>query len=203
MPINLLFDLANYTPADASPVQANLQQIEQYLNQEVITRDGLVAMTAALRLFNSTPLNDLDAASKGYIDALVNMWRPHGSTVATSQSTSSAVFTDLATVGPVVTLETGTLVRLTLAGTLSVTAPLDGKTALMSVAISGATTTAAGTAFVPSLLWNDSIATYVPDSRIVAVNAGTNVFTAKYMLQTSSGGTATFSGRHLVVERLN
>jgi hypothetical protein len=71
MPINLLFDLANYTPADASPVQSNLQQIEQYLNQEVITRDGLVAMTAALRLANSTPVNVLDAASKGYIDGLI------------------------------------------------------------------------------------------------------------------------------------
>lgn len=69
MPINLLFDLANYTPADASPVQANLQQIESYLNTEVITRDGLTAMTSALRL-SGDPVNPLDAASKQYVDAI-------------------------------------------------------------------------------------------------------------------------------------
>jgi microcystin-dependent protein len=68
--IDLQYDLVNYTPASASPVEANFNRIEQHINQEVIERGGTVAMTAQLRLVGD-PVNDLDAAPKQYVDQVL------------------------------------------------------------------------------------------------------------------------------------
>jgi microcystin-dependent protein len=68
--IDLQYDLANMTPADANPVEANFNRIEQYTNQELIERDGSVAMRAQLRLFGD-PVNALDAAPKQYVDQIL------------------------------------------------------------------------------------------------------------------------------------
>ena len=70
MPLSLQYDLVNDTPASASPIEANYNLIEQYVNQDVITRDGATAMSAQLRLLGN-PVNDLDAAPKGYVDAIL------------------------------------------------------------------------------------------------------------------------------------
>ena len=70
MPLDLQYDVINDTPASASPVEANYNRIEQYINQEVITRDGVTAMTAQLRLIGN-PVSDLDAAPKSYVDAML------------------------------------------------------------------------------------------------------------------------------------
>jgi microcystin-dependent protein len=68
--LDLQYDLQNYTPASASPVEANLDRIEQHVNQETIERDGTVAMRAQLRLAGD-PVSNLDAAPKQYVDQIL------------------------------------------------------------------------------------------------------------------------------------
>ena len=68
--IDLQYDLINYTPASASPVEANFNRIEQHINQEVVERGGTVAMTAQLKLVGD-PVADLDAAPKQYVDQVL------------------------------------------------------------------------------------------------------------------------------------
>jgi microcystin-dependent protein len=68
--IDLQYDLINYTPASASPVEANFNRIEQHINQEVVERGGTVAMTAQLKLVGD-PVAELDAAPKQYVDQVL------------------------------------------------------------------------------------------------------------------------------------
>jgi microcystin-dependent protein len=68
--LDLQYDLVNYTPANAAPPEANFNRIEQHTNQELIERDGTVAMRAQLRLVGD-PVNDLDAAPKQYVDQVL------------------------------------------------------------------------------------------------------------------------------------
>jgi microcystin-dependent protein len=79
MPLDLQYDIVDDTPAAAGPVEANFNRIEQYINQEVIARDGHVAMIAQLRLVG-LPVSELDAASKSYVDAVlpVGVVMPYG-----------------------------------------------------------------------------------------------------------------------------
>jgi microcystin-dependent protein len=76
--LNYQYDLQNLTPANASPVEANFTRTEQHINQEVIERDGSVAMRAQLKLVGD-PVSALDAAPKQYVDqvlpiGLITMW---------------------------------------------------------------------------------------------------------------------------------
>jgi len=68
--IDLQYDLINYTPASASPPQANFNRIEQHINQELIERGGTVGMTAQLKLVGD-PVAALDAAPKQYVDQVL------------------------------------------------------------------------------------------------------------------------------------
>jgi len=68
--VNLVFDLANLTPADANPPEANFNKLESHINSEVIERDGSVSMRQQLRLVGD-PVNDLDAAPKQYVDQVL------------------------------------------------------------------------------------------------------------------------------------
>lgn len=68
--LNLAYDLSNLTPANANPVQSNFQRIEQFINTELINRDGSVAMTQQLKLV-ANPVAPLDAATKQYVDLLL------------------------------------------------------------------------------------------------------------------------------------
>lgn len=70
MPIDLQYDIVDNTPAAAGPVEANFNRVEQYINQELIARDGHVAMTGQLRLFGP-PISELDAAPKSYVDQVL------------------------------------------------------------------------------------------------------------------------------------
>jgi microcystin-dependent protein len=81
--VDLQYDLVNYTPASASPPQANFSRIEQHVNQELIERDGTVAMRAQLQLVGD-PVNALDAAPKQYVDQVlpVGIIMMYGGTVA-------------------------------------------------------------------------------------------------------------------------
>jgi microcystin-dependent protein len=62
--------IQNNTPADAAPVQQNYAYIEQFINSELINRDGSVAMVAPLAL-SGDPVNPTEAATKGYVDAII------------------------------------------------------------------------------------------------------------------------------------
>jgi microcystin-dependent protein len=70
MALDLQYDLVNLTPANASPVEANFNRIESYINTDLIARDGSSAMTAQLQLVGD-PVNPLDAAPKQYVDAVL------------------------------------------------------------------------------------------------------------------------------------
>jgi microcystin-dependent protein len=63
-------DILNNTPADAAPVEENYNYIQQYVNTNVILRDGSVAMTGQLTLVGD-PVSDDDAARKAYIDTFL------------------------------------------------------------------------------------------------------------------------------------
>lgn len=68
--LDLTYDIVNYTPATASTVDANFNAIEQFVNQELIERDGTVAMRAQLKLLGD-PVSALDAAPKQYVDQVL------------------------------------------------------------------------------------------------------------------------------------
>jgi len=119
-----------------------------------------------------------------------------GATVATSQTTTSTSYTDLATSGPAVTLTTGTT-AFVIVTTYSYNAT-SGAATYMSFGVSGATTIAAGDSTSVSLLgmktggqeWSNS-AVYP-----VTLTAGSNTFTSKYK---TSSGTGTFANRSIIV----
>lgn len=122
---------------------------------------------------------------------------PKSATVATSESTSAGTFGDLATLGPTVSIVTGTTAIVVMTASLS--ASVANGYAVMGFAVSGATLVGANTA--QSLFYqafgagtgNQISAAYLA----TGLTPGTNVFTAKYYV--SGGGTATFSARNLVV----
>jgi microcystin-dependent protein len=79
--IDLSYDIENYTPADAGPVDVNFDRVEQHINQELIERDGTVAMRAQLKLVGD-PVAPLDAAPKQYVDQVlpIGIIMMHGGT---------------------------------------------------------------------------------------------------------------------------
>ena len=116
--------------------------------------------------------------------------------ISTSQATTSTSYTDLATVGPTVTLTTGTKVLVI----LSTLMPADSQNGQnrMSFAISGATTLAASdnNALIPS--YNSTREDpQCSLARFYTVTAGSNTFTAKYA--SSNGNSFRFLNRELTV----
>lgn len=115
-------------------------------------------------------------------------------TVATSQTTTSASFTDLATSGPAVTLSTGTTAVVTITCTaFNATATNNSD---MGFAVSGATTVAASTNFA-IITAGSTQSSYGMTFLITGLTPGLNIFTAKY--SSPSGTTATFSNRRITV----
>lgn len=64
-----LTNIANGDPASATPVDGNFDTLATFVDQELVNRDGSVAMVGELTLSSSTPSGGLVAASKGYVDA--------------------------------------------------------------------------------------------------------------------------------------
>ncbi len=80
-----LRNIVNNTPADASDVAWNYSTIEGFVNSELLNRDGSVAMAGGAQLsLSGNPVNDLDAVSKQYVDAIqpVGMMVDYGGDVA-------------------------------------------------------------------------------------------------------------------------
>lgn len=118
--------------------------------------------------------------------------KPTGATVATSQTTTSTSYADLATVGPAVTVTTGTSALVIISADL--TAPA-GDNAFMSVAVSGASTVAAADSKALKMT-NTNTSQKSRVMLITGLTAGSNTFTAKYRV---GSGTGTFVYRELVV----
>ncbi len=117
-------------------------------------------------------------------------------TVATAQTTSSTSYADLATVGPSVTMTTGTKALVI------VSAAIDNNTiggqAITSAAVSGATTLAASD--TRALINRTSTANYTMAASysilLTGLTAGSNTFTMKYRV---AAGTGAFQDRTITV----
>jgi hypothetical protein len=118
-------------------------------------------------------------ASTAYVDA--------------GETTTSTAYTDLATVGPSVTIVTGTSALVFIDAELFI---VDTGSAKMSVAVSGASTIGADD---NRALVNPAVNTIAAGfmALYVGLTAGSNTFTAKYKTQTA--GTVQFGRRRLVV----
>ena len=117
--------------------------------------------------------------------------------VATNETTSSTTYTDLATVGPSVTLTTGTSVIVWIQTTMYRTT--SGNSAYISVAVSGATTSAAtdarstnATEFGANGALSISTVVY-----ITGLTPGSNTFTMKYKID--GGAAYNYYNRNIAV----
>lgn len=128
----------------------------------------------------------------------ITMRTPQSNTTAASQTTTSTSFADLATIGPIVTITTGTSAFVIISARMSNNTA--NSNTVMGFAVSGATTIAANSG--DDCLWFEDDGTSATGrastvSFITNLNAGSNTFTAKYLVQTPSTGT--FSDRSLAV----
>jgi hypothetical protein len=116
--------------------------------------------------------------------------------VETSQTTTSNPFTDLATVGPSVSMQTGTKAVAWVHS--EIFNNTGGQYSTISVAVSGATTIAASTGVNLGPLNTGTIPIDVAGMMMFAgtLTAGVNVFTCKYSV---NSGTGTFGRRRLTV----
>lgn len=117
--------------------------------------------------------------------------------VATAQTTSSTSYTDLATVGPQVSVTSvGTRALILFAARLRNTSGTAGTGC--TVAVSGATTLAAADA--NGAMWTDFVNAGFDDEKMqfmfATINPGLNTYTMKYR---ASAGTAQYSVRRMYV----
>jgi hypothetical protein len=117
-------------------------------------------------------------------------------TIDTSETTTSTTFVDITTVGPQVTLTTGVLALIFYAAQMNNSTV--GSASLVSWAVSGATSVAAGDATSINI---DAAATFqdvraADVRRATGLTAGSNTFKLQYRV---SANTGTFLRRHLVV----
>jgi len=114
--------------------------------------------------------------------------------VTTAQSISSSTYGDLTTVGPSVTLTTGTKALVIIGANIT---PASGWWADMSYAVSGATTVAVNNQWRVRVFDGSGDQQSFASTQ-VSLNAGSNTFTAKYA-DTSNGNGATFANRYIIV----
>ncbi len=117
-------------------------------------------------------------------------------TVTTLETTASTSFTDLATSGPAVTVTTGTNALVFVACEMSNGGA--GNTCSMDYGVTGAHSRSAGTATALKITSNAADDRYAA-SRVflqTSMTAGSNTFTAKYVV---SAGTGTFRDRRILV----
>jgi len=146
---------------------------------------GEIVTAATLNTYVKDNLLDLDRRTTALT-----------STVATAETTGSTAYTNLITVGPAVTVTTGSQAVVLLTCTTSENTA--AANAWMSYAVSGATTTAPNDGL--GLTAQNSTAN-IADARTVAIlhtglTPGSNTFTAKYRV---TSGTGTFTQRKLIV----
>jgi hypothetical protein len=140
--------------------------------------------TGAGQLFVSTAANAIAART------------PSGTIILTAVTTASTSYTDLATVGPAVTVTTGTQAIVIVSGQLSNATA--GQSALMSFDVSGASTVAASDNRALRVVSATASAS-LEASRVNILNLtpGSNVFTCRY--RANASGTASFDTRNILV----
>lgn len=121
---------------------------------------------------------------------------PSASTVTATETTTATSYSALTTAGPAVTVTTGPTVLVSFG--CSVSNDTAGANVFTSYALSGANTAASNDNWS---MGNAASATARPmvASRVkmeTGITAGSNTFTMQYRV---SGGTGTFSGRHIAV----
>lgn len=159
-------------------------QFNQYVRDN-LNETAPAKATAASQIFVSTGVNAITTR------------QPSTAAVATNQSTTSASYTDLATVGPSVSVVTGTI-ALVWFGAAQAHSSSDNETAC-SVAVSGASTVAANNAWQHS---TDGVTAgnYTRGTSFhvfTGLTPGTNNFTMKYRVGVS--GTGSFQNREIAV----
>jgi hypothetical protein len=141
--------------------------------------------TAAGRIFVATAANAIAERAVGHASVL------------TQQTSASASFTNLTTVGPTATITTGTTVICVLSTLQRVDAA--GSFAYMGVEVSGASTVAAtdseSVVYESGAAADNSQMSYV--FPLTGLTAGSNTFTAKYKV--AGGGTGTWQNRRIVI----
>jgi hypothetical protein len=149
------------------------------------TRDNLnqtapALVTTAGQIVVSTAANTLAART------------PTAGFITTGQTTVSASYTDLTTVGPVVTVTTGTQAIVSIAISFANSGSF---TNWSSFAVTGSTTIASLDSMSVSLLTASFVnagATFL----VTGLTPGSNTFTQQYKV---NGGTGTFANRRLFV----
>jgi len=122
---------------------------------------------------------------------------PSTNAVSATEGTTSTTYTDLTTVGPTVSVTTGTSALVAI--TSGMTQSAVGGYCNVSVVISGASSIAAGTSvlnFRSGATNQQMVASHF--SMMTGLTAGTNTFKMQYNAG-AAGGTATFFNRQLVV----
>lgn len=158
-------------------------EFNQYVRDNLLETAPAKA-TAANRIFVTTGANAITERAIGTAQ------------VTSAQSTSSTAFTDLATVGPAVTITTGTLALAWWSAQMDSNTATDAN--LMGIAVSGATTIAAtsDTALILRAVDAPNFTQQAAMAAYFSLTPGSNTFTAKYA---TGGGTGRFDERKLLV----
>ena len=147
------------------------------------------------------PSSAQDVATKNYVDSSFNK-AISGTTIPTLQNCgNTASYIDLATVGPSVTITTGTTAIISISTTVQESAN-DTTQAWMSFAVSGASTIPASDTNSITCSMTSISGVFGSISRtmkITGLTAGSNTFTAKYKATCLGSGVIQFSNRDLVV----
>lgn len=154
-------------------------QFNQYVRDN-LNMTAPAVVTAAGQIVVATAANAIAARTPG------------GQSVATSQTTTSTSYTDLATVGPTLTVTTGTQALVWFAALISNSGANSSR---MSCAVSSASSVAANDAWA-AINVGTSALRFASVHLFTGLTAGSNIFTAKYDV---SAGTGTFVNRELAV----
>ncbi len=158
-------------------------QFNQYVRDN-LNETAPAKATGAAQFFVSTGANAIAARQLS------------SAVIATAQTTTSTSYTDLSTVGPQISVSTGPRALVMFAADIDNT--VTGGASSVSVAVSGATTIAASTAWriCRDGVTSGNLQRYGVSHLFDTLNTGTNTFTMKYVV---GSGTGTFQSRELIV----
>lgn len=103
----ITYTFTNNTPADAAEVNTNFTDLVDFLNNDVVLKDGSVAMTAILTLPGSDPTSSNQATRKAYVDAADTLLRQRSVRSYQSASLSGTVSSSEITLGTVTITDPG------------------------------------------------------------------------------------------------
>lgn len=149
-------------------------------------------------LFLECPTAKATAAGQHFVSSAVNTVVARStlsSFVATSETTTSTSYADLATIGPAVTITTGTSALVWWGASISNTGANSSR---MSMSVGGASSVAASDQWAAIVLGTSAFRIF-SGHLFTGLTAGSNVFVAKYSVAANTG---TFINRELIVHPL-